>query len=45
MLTGKKLTEEEFAALETKNKERDARCKPQEDRLADLQRQIISAQR
>jgi hypothetical protein len=45
MLTGKKLTEEEIAALETKKKERDARCKPQEDHLADLQRQIISAQR
>jgi hypothetical protein len=44
MLTGKKLTDEEIAALEAKKKERDARCKPQADHLADLQRQIISAQ-
>jgi uncharacterized protein YceK len=44
MLTGKKLTDEEVAALETKKKVRDARCKPQADHLADLQRQIISAQ-
>ena len=44
MLTGKKLTDQEIAALEAKKKERDARCKPQADHLADLQRQIISAQ-
>lgn len=44
MLTGKKLSDEEIAALEAKKKERDARCKPQADHLADLQRQIISAQ-
>ena len=44
MLTGKKLTDDEIAAFETKKKERDARCKPQADHLADLQRQIISAQ-
>ena len=44
MLTGKKLTDEEIAALKTKKQERDARCKPQADHLADLQRQIIAAQ-
>jgi hypothetical protein len=43
-VTGKKLTDEEIATLEAKKKERDARCKPQADHLADLQRQIISAQ-
>jgi uncharacterized protein YceK len=44
MLTGEKLTNEQIAALEAKKKERDARCKPQADHLADLQRQIIAAQ-
>ena len=44
MLTGKKLTSDEIAALETKKKEREARCKPRADHLADLQRQIIAAQ-
>jgi hypothetical protein len=44
MLTGQKLPNEEMATLETRKKERDARCKPQADHLADLQRQIIAAQ-
>ena len=44
MLTGKKLTSDEIAALEAKKKEREARCKPQADHLADLQRQIFAAQ-
>jgi len=44
LLTGKKLTQEEIAALEAKKKERDARCKPQADRLADLQKEILAAQ-
>ena len=44
MLTGKKLTSDEIAALEAKKKGREARCKPQADHLADLQRQIIAAQ-
>ena len=44
MLTGKKLTSDEIAALEAKKNEREARCKPQADHLADLQRQIIAAQ-
>jgi uncharacterized protein YceK len=44
LLTGKKLTQEETAALEAKKKEREARCKPQADRLAQLQKEIIAAQ-
>ena len=44
MLTGKKLTSDEIAALEAKKKERESRCKPQADHLADLQRQIQAAQ-
>ncbi|MBZ5686295.1 MAG: hypothetical protein LAP86_14795 [Acidobacteriia bacterium] len=44
LLTGKKLTQEEIAALEAKKKERDARCKPQADRLAQLQKEILAAQ-
>jgi len=30
--------------LEAKKKERDARCKPQADRLAQLQKEILAAQ-
>jgi hypothetical protein len=44
LLTGKNLTQEEIAALEAKKKERDARCKPQADRLALLQKEILAAQ-
>lgn len=44
LLTGKKLTQEEIAALEAKKKEREARCKPQADRLAQLQKEIIAEQ-
>ena len=44
LLTGKKLTQEEIAALEGKKKEREARCKPQADRLAQLQKEILAAQ-
>jgi len=44
LLTGKKLTQEEIAALEAKKKVRDARCKPQADRLAQLQKEILAAQ-
>jgi len=44
LLTGKKLTQEEIAALEAKKKEREARCKPQADHLAQLQKEIIAAQ-
>jgi hypothetical protein len=44
MLTGEKLTKEEMATLETRKKERDARCKPQADHLAQLQKEILAAQ-
>ena len=44
LLTGKKLTQEEIAALQAKKKEREARCKPQADRLAQLQKEILAAQ-
>jgi hypothetical protein len=44
MLTGEKLTPEQIAALEAKKKERDARCKPEADRLAQLQKEILAAQ-
>ena len=44
LLTGEKLTLEQTAALEAKKKERDARCKPVADRLAQIQKEIIAAQ-
>ena len=44
MLTGEKLSAEQMAALEAKRKERDARCKPEADRLAELQREILAEQ-
>jgi hypothetical protein len=44
MLTGEKLTAEQMAALDAKKKAQEARCKPQADRLADIQRQILAAQ-
>ena len=44
MLTGEKLTKEQMADLEAKKKERDARCKPRADRLAQLQKEILAAQ-
>ena len=44
MLTGEKLTEEQMATLDAKRKERDARCKPEADRLTQIQREILAAQ-
>jgi hypothetical protein len=44
LLTGQTLTAEQISALEAKKKERDARCKPEADRLAQLQREILAAQ-
>ncbi len=43
LLTGEKLTAEQMAALEAKKKEREARCKPVADRLAEFQREILAA--
>ena len=44
MLTGEKLTADETAALDGKKKERDKRCKPEADRLREMQREILAAQ-
>ena len=44
MLTGEKLTAEQMATLDAKKKERDARCKPEADHLAEIQKQILAAQ-
>jgi hypothetical protein len=44
LLKGEKLTPDQIAALEAKEKERDARCKPEADRLAQIQKEIIAAQ-
>lgn len=44
MLTGETLTPAQMSDLEAKGKAQEARCKPQADHLADLQRQIITAQ-
>jgi hypothetical protein len=44
MLTGEKLTQEQMATLEARKKERNARCKPEADRLAEIQREILAAQ-
>ena len=44
MLTGEKPTAEQLATLDGKKKERDARCKPEADRLAQIQREILAAQ-
>lgn len=44
MLTGEKLTSEQFADLEAKRKAQEARCKPQADHLAEIQRQILAVQ-
>jgi hypothetical protein len=44
LLTGEKLTTEQIAALEAKKKAKEARCKPQADHLAQLQRDILAAQ-
>jgi hypothetical protein len=44
MLTGEKLTADETAALDGKKKERDTRCKPEADRLREMQRELLAAQ-
>jgi hypothetical protein len=44
MLTGEKLTSAQIADLEAKKKAQEARCKPQADHLAALERQILAAQ-
>src|SRR4029077_6144016 len=44
LLTGENLTNEQTADLGAKKKERDARCKPRADRLAQLQKETLAAQ-
>ena len=44
MLTGEKLTAAQMADIEAKKKAQEARCKPQSDHLAEIQRQILAAQ-
>ena len=44
LLTGQTLTKEQMADLETKKKDREARCKPKADHLAQIQREIVAAQ-
>ena len=44
LLTGERLTAEQAAALEAKRKEREVRCKPEADRLAEFQRETLAAQ-
>ena len=44
LLTGERLTPEQIAVLEANKKERDARCKPEADRLAQIHKEIIAAQ-
>jgi hypothetical protein len=44
LLTGEKLTPEQIAALRARKKERDARCRPEADRLVQIQKEIIAAQ-
>ncbi|HXO35147.1 MAG TPA: hypothetical protein VN901_22650 [Candidatus Acidoferrales bacterium] len=44
LLKGEKLTPDQTAALEAKKKEREAQSKPEADRLAPIQKEIITAQ-
>jgi len=44
LLTGERLTADLTADLEAKRKEREVRCKPEADRLAELQRVILAAE-
>ena len=44
LLTGERLTAEQTAALEATRKEREVRCKPEADRLAQFQREILALQ-
>jgi len=41
-LTGERLTQEEIAPRKPRRKERVARCKPQADHLAQIQKEILA---
>jgi hypothetical protein len=45
LLTGQKLTAELTAALDAAKKAREAQCKPQSDHFAQIQREILAAQK
>ncbi len=44
LMTGEKQTAEQTAAIEAEQEAREARCKPESDRLAQIQREILAAQ-
>ncbi len=44
LLTGERLTAAQTADLEAKRKDREVQCKPEADRLAEFQREILAAQ-
>jgi hypothetical protein len=44
LMTGEKMTAEQTTALEAEQRAREARCKPEADRLAEIERQILAAQ-
>jgi len=44
LMTGERLTAEQSAVIEAEQKAREARCKPESDRLAQIQREILAAQ-
>ncbi len=44
LMTGEKLTAEQTADIEAEQKAREARCKPESERLAQIQREILAAQ-
>jgi hypothetical protein len=44
LMTGQKLTAEQISTLEAEQKTREALCKPEADRLAQIQREILAAQ-
>ena len=43
LLTGERLTAAQTADLEAKRKDREVQCKPEADRLAEFQREILAA--
>ena len=44
LMTGEKLTAEQTAAIQAEQKAREVRCKPEADRLAQIQREMFAAQ-
>ena len=44
LLIGERLTAEQTAALEAERRDREVQCKPEADRLAEFQREILAAE-